>query len=618
MPAPENVIGHAVADEGESAFGMHFDMDAALTMVSDPRRLAALRRVALLDTTAELAFDRLTHLVTRVLDVPIAMVSLVDDERQFFKSAIGLPEPWASRRETPLSHSLCQYTLAGEPLILDDARSYPGFRDNLAVTEIGVVAYAGVPLVTSEGSALGSLCAIDTKPREWHDEDVAILTDLSAAVMTEIELRTSAQVAEWQAATVAGLQHVTESLSAVSTPSEAAEVVLDQGLRVLGADAGVVGLLNEDGTELNVVAVLGHDRDLMQRHRTVPILAPLPIAEAARLGRASYFESRQAAQDYFAGQNLEPYSIFYGAFEAVAAVPLIVDDRILGAFALRFRSTRDFAEEGTNFFETLARQCAQAVDRTQLLEAERQTRSQLEGLARAKEEFLSDVAHDLQNPLTSIKGFAQILLRQARRGELNIDRVMRSAIQIESTARRMEDLIQELLDVAALEGGNSVLLKLQPVDLVALARRVAGAQAGRASERVIRVETERPRIIGEWDERRIERVLANLLSNAIKYTARDGRIDIRVGLKPEEDVAVIEVQDNGIGIPEDDLPHIFDRFHRGSNVENTTSGTGLGLAGVKQLVEQHGGTISITSAVGTGTIVSVEIPCVSLPGTEDP
>src|SRR5205823_4438880 len=101
------------------------------------------------------------------------------------------------------------------PLVLDDARNYPGFRDNLAVTEIGVVAYAGVPLVTSEGFALGSLCAIDTRPHEWTDDDVTILEDLSAAVMTEIELRASAQEAEKQAATVVGLQHVTESLSAV-------------------------------------------------------------------------------------------------------------------------------------------------------------------------------------------------------------------------------------------------------------------------------------------------------------------------------------------------------------------------------------------------------------------
>lgn len=595
---------------------MHFETDAALAMVSDPRRLAALRRLAVLDTTAELAFDRLTRLVTRVLDVPIAMVSLVDEDRQFFKSSFGLPEAWASQRETPLSHSLCQYSLAGDPLVLDDARAYAPFSDNLAVTEMGVVAYAGVPLVTSEGFALGSLCAIDTQPRAWSEDDVSVLADLSAAVVTEIELRANALVAEKQAATVVGLQYVTESLSAVTTPAQAAEVVLDQGLRVLGADAGVIGLLAEDGEELHIVATLGHGSELMQRHGTVSIRAPLPIAEATRFGRSRYFGSRAEVQEYFAGRDLEPFSAFYAGFEAVAAVPLIVDDRVLGAFALRFGGTHDFVEEGTDFFETLARQCAQAVDRTQLLEAERQARFQVERLARAKEEFLSDVAHDLQNPLTSIKGFAQLLLRVSKRGTLDQERVVKSATQIESTALRMEELIQELLDVAAIERGNPVVLRLATVDLVAIAERVANLQAGRGKSHIVRVHAGQPEVMGYWDERRVERVIVNLVSNAMKYSSGASVVDLRVGLQPDGEFALLEVRDTGIGIPSNDLPHVFDRFHRGSNVESTTSGTGLGLAGVKQLVEQHGGTISIHSMEDEGTTVTVLLPCAGPTVTE--
>jgi signal transduction histidine kinase len=438
---------------------------------------------------------------------------------------------------------------------------------------------------------------------------VSILSDLASAVVTEIELRAGAQAAERQTATLVGLQHVTESLSAVTTPSEAAEVVLEQGLRVLGADAGLVGLLTEDGNQVEIVANLGHGRELLKRQRIIPIKAPLPLAEAVRFGESRYFESRDAVREYFAGQDLAPYAAFYAAYEAVAAVPMIVDNRVLGALALRFRETRDFTEAGVDFFETLARQCAQAVDRTQLLETERQTRAQVERLARAKEEFLSDVAHDLQNPLTSIKGFAQILLRQSTRGTLDTERVVKSAGQIESTAVRMEELIQELLDVAAIEQGNPVLLRLQPVDLVAMARRVAALQVGRGTAHAINVVAESPEVVGQWDERRIERVIANLLSNAIKYSPSHTPVRIRVGRKPGEEVAILQVQDSGIGIPENDLPRIFDRFHRGSNVEGMTSGTGLGLAGVKQLVEQHGGTISIESTVGEGTTVTVLLPC---------
>src|SRR5918997_5158566 len=125
---------------------MNLDPRAAL---QNPARLQAVHRTGLLDTPVEHAFDRLTRLATTVLQVPVALVSLVDHDRQFFKSCIGLPEPWASRRETPLSHSFCQHAVASrQPLIIDDARQHPLVRENLAIPDLGVIAYAGIPLVT--------------------------------------------------------------------------------------------------------------------------------------------------------------------------------------------------------------------------------------------------------------------------------------------------------------------------------------------------------------------------------------------------------------------------------------------------------------------------------------
>src|SRR5262249_43442452 len=134
----------------------------------DPERLEALRPLALLDTPAEAPFDRLTALAARTLKAPVALLSLVDAERQFFKSYLGLLEPWASRRQMPLSHSPCLHVVtSGEPLVLEDARAHPLFRESLMVHELGVVAYAGVPLVTADGHAIGSFCVIDFKPRAW-------------------------------------------------------------------------------------------------------------------------------------------------------------------------------------------------------------------------------------------------------------------------------------------------------------------------------------------------------------------------------------------------------------------------------------------------------------------
>ena len=158
--------------------------------LTDPGRLDALRRSALLDSPAEAAFDRLTRIATQMLGVPVSLVSLVDGERQFFKSAIGLPEPWATRRETPLTHSFCQHVVREVmPLVVNDARLDPLLATNLAVSEIGVVAYAGIPIVTSDGHTLGSFCAIDSKPREWTEREIAILRELTALVVSEIELR---------------------------------------------------------------------------------------------------------------------------------------------------------------------------------------------------------------------------------------------------------------------------------------------------------------------------------------------------------------------------------------------------------------------------------------------
>src|SRR5919107_1444593 len=119
--------------------------------LEDAGRLAALRRTGLLDTPPEEAFDRLTRLVCRLLGVPAALVSLVEADRQFFKSAVGLPQPWLLRRETSLLHSFCQHVVAtGAPLVVQDADQHPVLSDNLAISDLGVVAYLGMPLITAD------------------------------------------------------------------------------------------------------------------------------------------------------------------------------------------------------------------------------------------------------------------------------------------------------------------------------------------------------------------------------------------------------------------------------------------------------------------------------------
>jgi GAF domain-containing protein len=162
--------------------------DPVARTVADSERLASLERTGLLDSEPDERFDGLARVAARALHAPVALVSLIDDDRQFFKSCIGLPEPWASQRETPLSHSFCQHAIAARrPLIVDDAREDPTLRDNLAIRDLDVIAYAGIPLIGADGHAIGTLCVIDHKPRHWRAEETALLEEIAAAVVAQVE-----------------------------------------------------------------------------------------------------------------------------------------------------------------------------------------------------------------------------------------------------------------------------------------------------------------------------------------------------------------------------------------------------------------------------------------------
>ncbi|MEP7086865.1 MAG: GAF domain-containing protein [Gemmatimonadota bacterium] len=158
--------------------------------VDERERLAALRRAELLDTPPEEVFDRLTQLAAELLRVPVAVVALVDADREFFKSAIGLPAEWSKRRETPRAVSLAEMAvLAKGPLAIEDARMHPLAKGNPIIPEWVVVSYAVVPLQTKDGHAIGSVYVADKVPRAWTKAEIAALTTIAIAAETEIALR---------------------------------------------------------------------------------------------------------------------------------------------------------------------------------------------------------------------------------------------------------------------------------------------------------------------------------------------------------------------------------------------------------------------------------------------
>ena len=156
-----------------------------------PARLAALIADGLVDGGPEPVFDRFARVAARAADVPVALVSIVTEERQYFAGMFGVKQPWADARETPLSHSFCQHVVANAaPLVVEDARTDPVLCSNLAIVDLDVIAYAGFPIVTPQGHVLGSMCAIDDKPRVWDPAQLDALDDLAALVGNELERRT--------------------------------------------------------------------------------------------------------------------------------------------------------------------------------------------------------------------------------------------------------------------------------------------------------------------------------------------------------------------------------------------------------------------------------------------
>lgn len=225
-------------------------------------------------------------------------------------------------------------------------------------------------------------------------------------------------------------------------------------------------------------------------------------------------------------------------------------------------------------------------------------------LEHQKDEFLGIASHELKTPLTTLKMLAQLTRRRLEReGLLGVDHGAR----MERAIARMERLVNDLLDVSRIESGR-LALHMEPCDLVDVCRMAAEEQMA-VTEREISLLLPEDAVQVIADPDRIDQVLANLLSNALKYSARDRAVTLSLHRNKSE--AVISVRDEGAGIPEELLPHLFDRFYRvpGVQVQSGSGvGLGLGLYISKEIVERHGGHIWVTAGIGSGSKFSFSLP----------
>jgi signal transduction histidine kinase len=300
--------------------------------------------------------------------------------------------------------------------------------------------------------------------------------------------------------------------------------------------------------------------------------------------------------------------------EAILAAPITAGDRRLGVLVVAAPRAPIFADDDLVLAQLLADQAAVILESRALIDEAARVRAREEA-ARLKDDFLSAAAHDLKTPLTTLIAQAQLLERRAERNPdapVEISGLRR----IVRESKRLNALVLELLDASRLERGQ-LLGPREQTDLVAIADEVCRRTS--SGRHPCSLEQTGP-VVGFWDKVRVTQVVENLIENAVKYSPAGGAITVRVW--QENGTAHLTVGDRGIGIPAADLPHVFNRFHRGGNVDDRSfAGMGLGLFICRGIVEQHNGRIGATSTPGEGSTFHVELPLhtegIHHKGTED-
>lgn len=701
-----------------------------MSALFNPHRLAILRSLGLLEPQPDAPFDRLTRLAARALRVPVTLISFVSDERQVFLGATGLPEPLATQRETPLSHSFCQYVVStDEPLIVTDAREHPLVRDNLAIPDMGIVAYAGIPLRTKSGHVLGSFCAIDTEPHAWTTDEIELLHDFAGAALAEIELRIAARETatarhEWQTLldssgeSVYGMDqtgkctyindaalaffgytaaeclgrdlhmlvhyrrddgthypveecpihrtlhtgeptrqtegmfwhrdgHALPALYSASPLIEhgivRAVVVtivdigerkrLEEWQRFLAGASARLGLSLDYGTTLRAMTtllvpqiadwcaidLLSEDGRVMraafahadpQREslldemttRYPPAAAePSPLLETIRSGRSRLHASITAAELAALTHDAEHLRLAEAVgMTSALLVPLQAHGHTFGVLSLVRGVSPPYTPEECVRVEDFALRCAVALDNARLYQ-------QAQEAVLLRDQFVAIASHELRTPVTSIRGYAQLIERQVLKGNLDGERITRQTAQIVIQATRLTALIGDLLDASRIQQGR-IDLHLARCDLAALARETFNAfktSPERTVGHTLLLDAAAI-VIGRWDRGRLDQVLTNLLSNALKYSPTGGEIRLHVGKRGDQ--AIVTVSDQGLGIPPEEQKTLFQPFSRGGAAHGRIGGTGLGLYIVRQIVEGHGGTVAVTSAPQRGSTFTVTLP----------
>jgi PAS domain S-box-containing protein len=533
----------------------------------------------------------------------------------------------------------------GTPQVLRTGQSeiYPNIPDALLVEvaydsehlhllrQVGFRSAMIVPM-QAHGKTLGTLTLVAAESGRCYDQtDLTLAEELARRAALAVDnarlykkTQQAQQIAERFASRTAVLQQITAAFSQALTPQQIADVVMQQGITALGASAGSIALLVEQGTALKILQAVGYPESMVNHWSSFPISAPIPIAETARTGEPLFLETDTAALLKY--PHLAD-SIATTGNQAFACLPLTVEARLIGVMGLSFGKPQAFDPEERAFMLTLAQQSAQAIARAQLYEAEQTARSAAEAANRVKDEFLAVLSHELRTPLNPILGWSKLL----QTGNLDEAKTAQALSIIARNAKLQAELIEDLLDVSRILRGK-LSLNICPVDLALTIQAAMETVRLSALAKSIDIHTMLEPDVGlvSGDSSRLQQVVWNLLSNAIKFTPPGGRVEIRLERVENMETrkhgdtgnmienfstsllkyAQITISDTGKGIHPDFLSHVFDYFRQEDGATTRKfGGLGLGLAIVRHLVELHGGTVQAESpGEGQGATFTVRLP----------
>ncbi|MEH2182861.1 protein kinase domain-containing protein [Nostoc sp.] len=477
------------------------------------------------------------------------------------------------------------------------------------VRELGLKSCIICPLIARE-RIFGAISFFTAESeRRYSKPDLSLAEDVTHRAAIAIdnarlyqEAQQAQRTAERALERIARLQSITAALSELLTPTQVSEVIVEQSMAALGASCALVALLNEAKTELEIVHAVGYDQDLIDTWRHFAIDSLSPLAEAVRTGQPIWAEPIQNRVNRYP-HLAETYAKYN--FEAWISIPLMVEGWAVGGITLGFAKLQQLSGEDQAFVLAVAQQCAQAIARAHLYEAEQTARSAAESANRIKDEFLAVLSHELRTPLNPILGWIK-LMQSRKLDQATSDRALET---IERNVKLQTQLIEDLLDVSRILQGK-LHLNFDRINLVSVIEAAIETVRFSAKAKSIQIQTILESGVGEvlGDANRLQQIIWNILSNAIKFTPIGGQVKIKLGQVDSQ--IQIRVTDTGKGIAPEFLPYVFDYFRQADGATTRKfGGLGLGLAIVRHLVELHGGTVQAESlGEGQGATFTVRLP----------